>query len=403
MADKNATAEKPVQGNESGNKDVVEIPEKNESRKEPQVFNMEDVKDWSKEEIEMAKEHGLLNESKEPTPEEGKDTPKDGTESKPKSQPEPVKEERRKESSGEDWTLTPEQEKILAEKFDKDPDLPSKLKNVSAQYWGRKQAIGRAQAAEADRDRFIKENTELKERLGKLEAKLETPPPESEEEDDRPMTKKEFLNMIQTMRKDEEDARRKISEQTTKERQKRDEALQIQENHAKSNYPDYEKMVGLGIKLVERDETGKFVHPINITNIPEGARKRAVLLLRQIASAQSRAHEMTISDFTIPEMSYEIGRIASEYMQESEPSGQEPNANSGHAERNDGGLTPEDEERIRKNKSRSGSSASVSGSGGRRVVSVDDVTIDDLNSMDTQTFDAFQGKYPQKVDELMRG
>lgn len=381
--------------------ELFEIPEQPKAK---EISVMTEAKanemGWSQEEISIAKEQGMLGEEK---PKEN-EPPKDPE--PPKEEPEKPKEEPKPVSEHDDFLLNPDEEKILAEKLDQDPSLTKKLKNVSAQYWGRKHAISRAQAAESERDRIMDENRELKERMGKLESRIDEIPSNKngvEEEDDRPLTKKELREMLIQTREDDERKKRDQEEKLRASQEKINKALQYQESHAKLNYQDYDKVVALGNKLVGRDgKTGQFSNPVNITTIPETARKRAFVLLRQIQNAAARADELKTSDYNAADMAYDLGKLASEFIRE-EDKPKDASPASPSAERTAGGLTPEDEERIRRNKSRAGSSAQVTGSGGRRVITADEVTVDDLVAMDGPTFDSFQKKHPEKVEELMRG
>jgi len=396
MTTETQTETKP--GENKQEEKTFEIPVK-ETPKEPEKMTEEKAlaDGWSNEEIELAKETGMLHgpkdEKKEETP------PKE----EPKSEVKKEEPHTEIKPTGEDYLLSPEEEKRLAEVFDKNPDTPRKLKNVTANYWGRKHATARAQAAEAERDRLLRELGEQKERIAKLEQGT-VKPEEPTEEDEKPLTKKELRDMLKTMQEDETTARKKQQEQSQVQERKIREALTIHESHAKNVYQDFEQVVGLGERLVRRDpKTGEFSSPVNITNIPEQARKKAFVLLRQIQSAALRADEMTVSDYTVADMSYDLGKLASEFIKDETQPATEPNTPTGQTtERTSGGLTPEEEERIRKNQHRAGSSASISGSGGRRVLSIDEVTLDDLNAMDSKTFDAFQQKYPDKVEALMR-
>lgn len=376
-------------------------PELQMTLKEAQDMN------WSEEEIKLGQDQGIFKDPEKPKegeegkPKDGEGAPagegegagtkKEGEEGKPK-------EEGGTGGSGEDFLLTAEEEALLAEKVDKDPNISKKLKNVSAQYWGRKAAVSRAQAAEAERDRVLKENQEMKDRMAKLEERIDKAAAgeggEEDPDDDKPLTKKEMLKIFSER---EESARKKETDEKEKQQkaaEKIEKALKIQEIHARSVYGDYDDVVKAGHQLVKRDASGNFESKVNISNLPPHAQKRAMELLRQTRDAAARADEMTTSDYTAADLMYDLGKLAKEFLK--------PDTAGQSAERKSGGLTPEDEERIRRNKDR-GSSASISGTGGKRVITVDNVTVDDLLAMDDTTFNTFQKNHPEKVDELMRG
>jgi hypothetical protein len=395
-------------GGDQAGKQTFVIPAKNTPEPEKKMnLVMAQAAGWSEDEIKMGKETGILDEKAEAKVEEGKSADE-------KSQAEADKGEKETENKGqngvvkeqhlEDFLLSPEEEKSLSDAI-KNPKASAKLKNVAAQYFGRKSAISRAQFAESERNRLLKQNLELTERLARIEEKIDkgqgADQDQIDEEDDKPLTKKALNEMLMKMREDDLNAKRKHQDLTARQAEKIKESLLNQENHAKIKHEDYEAVVDLADKLVRRDSAGKFISEVNITTLPELDRKKSFFLLHQIKNAAIRADEMSVEDYNIADMTYELGLIAKKYLK---PIEEDKSINGDNAERNDGGLTPEEEaERIRKNQSRPSSSASISGNGGRRSVTVDDITIDDLNQMDSKTFDAFQKQHPDKVDELMRG
>ncbi len=389
------------------------IPAKTETKApEPMTVEKATEAGWSEEEIAMGKESGTFTEKKpeeieaeKKAAEEKAEADKagaggEGDEKKEKKVVPPAK------PTIDDFLLNPDEERILSEKFDKNSDAGQKLKNVGANYWGRKHAVARAQSAESERDMARKENESLRDRLAKLEdaAGLKKGGEGDAEDDDKPLTKKELREMLSQTKEDEKNARLKQDGEINQTATKIKEALTIQEGHAKQVYGDYSEMVEAGMKLINRDASGNFTNEVNISTIPEIARKKAIMLVNGLRNAASRADKMTVSDYTAADMTYDLGKLASEFIKpgsKTSPSAEELAGQS--AERTNGGLTPEEEERIRKNKSRTGSSASIAGSGGRRVLSVSEITVDDLNGMDSKTYDAFQEKHPEKVEELMRG
>jgi len=393
------------------NKKTYELPAKAVLPPAPERMTLEQAEKqgWSPEEIEMGKKNKMFAEEKK-SPEEPKKTDDQDKNKPPKEEKPP--DNKRPESiphpqnkpTIDDFALNETEEKVLRETFGRDSQASHKLRNVSGLYFQQKHFKSRAQAAERERDRALKEIDDLKSRMVKLEPG--TPPPQEDpEKEEKPMTRKEFREMMKTMKDDEKNAEREAKDKTNDEAKKINEALLIQENHARSEYPDFDNIVNLGKKLVDRDpKTGVFLNEVNLKTLPIGARKKAFALLRSIQASSVQADQMSIDDYNVADMAYDLGKIALEYLPSEDKSrGPSAEPHNPNAEQDDGGLTPEEEERIKKNESRTGSSASITGSGGRRVLSVEDVTIDDLNAMDSQTYNDFRAKHPDVVNRLVRG
>jgi hypothetical protein len=172
-------------------------------------------------------------------------------------------------------------------------------------------------------------------------------------------------------------------------------AQKSQEEYAKGQYEDFDGTLKLGEDLVK-----------NIDTLEPLKRKKVKSLLDRIRTAASRADELSVEDYNVADLSYELGQLHPDYgkkgKNEEESQSQNGNGEKPEAERINGGLTTEQVERIEKNAARRGSSASLSGSGGRRMVSVEDITISDLLKLDSHQYEAFRSKHPDKVRQLLR-
>lgn len=351
---------------------------------------------WSEEEIKMGEQHGVFKKEAKKS-EKTKEVIEDKKDVVPQKEEEQKEIQKKPVKDGEEFFLDADSEKKFREFFPKGH-------NVHGLYFHSKAQRSRAQAAEAERDRIAKQLEEKEAQLKKLMESRENKI-ESEiniEDEEKPLTKKELKEFLLSMRdnqkKEEQENQRKISDYQSKLQN----SLKLQDDNARLQYEDYDDVVSLGKQLIERDSSGKFLSETNITNIPDFAKKKAIALIRSIENSLAQADKFGADDYNIADMSYDLGKIAQQFIQKSNPSGQRAEKNGLESERSNGGLTPEEVKRIEKNSSRRGSSASLSGAGGRRLVSVEDITADDLLKMDSKTFDSFQRKHPEKVEELMR-
>lgn len=381
-----------------GEPKTVELPEKPPEAPAPEKMTLEQAQKegWSDKEIATAEETGMLAKTGEKPPEGGKppETPP-SPEGEPPKPPEPEPES--KGPKREVFDLSEEEEGKFNESF-------GKGHNVNGLYFGLKAQRSRAQAAEAERDRLVSDSKAKDEQIRTLSEQKAAPVKQEEEpEEERPMTRKELRETMAQIDADKVEAERKTAEQTKVIQENINQALTSQENNARSKYEHFDQAVKLSKALFDKDrKTGEFTDAKNILTLPEHTRKKAMLLVRSIANATAHADEMKSSDYNSADMLYELGQLHPDFGKPQGTAGQSAENNGKPPERTRGGLTPEDVARVEKNSARRGSSAGVSGSGGRRVVSVEDVTADDLTDMDDKTFAAFEKENPDKVKELLR-
>jgi hypothetical protein len=374
---------------------TVEVPEA-EVVKAEVVPTREDVKarGWSKEEIDSAEKRGLIAKAKK---EEEKPEPK--AEEKKADAAEPVKDPEAKTEDDKvsekvvpmtngnsgtnhlrDIELTPEQETELKKAF---PYANGKMHPVMAVYWRGKNERAQRQriSAELEKERAVRAELEAK-LNGVKEVKAE----EGEEDpEDRPLT----VRALRELQLKEREESMKRDQEINSRAAAVYEAQKAQEEYAKEIYQDFDEVVGKAKDVIK-----------NLDAIPEPwKRAKAVKLFKELQAAAANADSLGLDDYNGAMISYEIGQLHPSYGQKAEQNGEvlkpEQKANGGH--------TPDQMKRIEENTLRRASSASVAGGGGRRVVSADDVTLADINKMDTRQRLNFREKHPDQYARLLRG
>ncbi|MBK8871867.1 MAG: hypothetical protein IPN19_12765 [Elusimicrobia bacterium] len=206
-----------------------------------------------------------------------------------------------------------------------------------------------------------------------------------EDPEDKPLTVKAWREI--QLREQEEKVRR--DQEVNSRAVTLNEAQRSQEDYAEGIYPDFDDVVGKAKDVIK-----------NLDAIPEPwKRAKAVKLFRELQTAATNADSLGLDDYNGAIIAYEIGQLHPSYGQKADQNGEvlkpEPKANGGH--------TPDQMKRIEENTLRRASSASVSGGGGKRVVSADDVTLADINKMDTRQRLNFREKHPDQYARLLRG
>jgi hypothetical protein len=362
---------------------TVEVPEA-EVISAPAVPTREDVKamGWTKAEIESAEKRGLIAKGKK---EEEKLEPK--AEEKKSEVSEPVKEPEvkaeepkpaeRRVSGIPEWNPTPEQEKTLSSILP--PGDP--MRGLYFRMKNERTARQNIQA-QLEKERAAREELEAK-----LNATKGTQVDEFgiEDPEDKPLTVKAWREI--QLREQEEKVRR--DQEVNSRAAAIADAQRSQEEYAKEIYPDFDDVVGKAKDVIK-----------NLDAIPEPwKRAKAVKLFKELQIAATNADSLGLDDYNGAMIAYEIGQLHPSYGQRAEQNGEfvkpEPKANGGH--------TPDQMKRIEENTLRRASSASVSGGSGKRVVSADDVTLADINKMDTKQRLNFREKHPDQYARLLRG
>jgi hypothetical protein len=381
--------DKNVQGTETKGKNKMEketntieiaAPSIEEIKPITPVVTRAELKDkgWSAKEMDSAEKRGMIQ-----NPDEKKVENKTEIVKKPlldKQTPEP---ERRGENHIPDFTFkTPEQEKAFTDAFG--PGTPQR-----AMYFRMKNERIARQNAEAERDRLQLENQMFKEQKINIQDASQTEVDADGniiDPEDRPLTMKQ----LRAMQKAEQEDLNKKQEELTSRSVKVSEALQTQEEYAKSVIPDFEDTVKLAADLVQ-----------NLDQIPEKwKRDKVIKLIKELQVTAATADKYGVDDYNAPMISLEIGQLHPKYGQKAEPNGDkaDPKANG------EPKLSPEQMKRIEENTQRRTSSASLPGSSnGRRVISVEDITIKDVLKMTPEERYKFKRDHPEKMTKLMRG
>jgi len=332
---------------------------------------------FSKDEIEKAKKLGkVAEEKKEPEPKKEEPEKK-----KPEEEPKKAA-EKKEEAEPED---EPEKDEKEIEKFNA---------NEKALYHKAKEQKRLKQLANEERDIAERKVIDLKAKLEENERRWaeynkETKIERDEEgnvidPDDKPLTRKEWLKI-----QEEEQGKRSESEKLMAERR---QAITIswarQEENAKLEYDDFDQTVGLAKEVMEK-----------ANSMFEGKRlKQVQMKIREFIESAAQADKFGLSDYNPADMAYDLGKLHPDY---GKPKKKAENTSDKTDRNGNGGLTPEEMERIEKNANRRGSSASLPGGGGRRIVSAEDITLEDLSRCTPAKYRELRRKYPDKVKELL--
>jgi hypothetical protein len=355
---------------------TVEVPEP-EVKEEVQRPSVEEAMKagWSEKEIESAKKRKMLVEPEEKTPETVKETAKVEEKAEEKKPEEKPKVNFLDEMDRE---LTPEQEKAFLELF------PPGTK-PRAFYFRAKNERSARQAVEA-------KNRELADKIKALESRPVEKKPILDENgdeidpDDKPMT----LRQLRELREKEQ---AEYDEQLAKQRERADrvtEAQLFQEEYAGSVLPDFKETLDKAKEVLLNYKT----------MFPEKwKQKRVETLLTELREKAARADELEVDGDTGAFVSYEIGRLHPDYGKtaEKKPDGKQESPKAS------GGLTPEQLKRAEINTQRRGSSAGIPSGSGRRTVTAEEVTRDDLNRMNYEERSKFKKGHPGEYAKLVRG
>lgn len=332
----------------------------------------------SPEEIKSAEERGLSQKpGEENKPGDGKpDDPKKSDEDPEKKQddPDPTKDE------------DPESEH---KKLD---DFTSREK---ASYFKAKREKTKRQAAQAERDRVLLQNKRNEERISALEQKIKEgdKPGEGNVLDDegsgaadKPLTKTD----LEEFENEKLEKERKVLEEKKARGSKLQEAIADQELEAKEKHEDFEKVTALTNDI--------FKNANNLEKMfPDRARRRGIeSLISEFLARAGSADSIEEGEETAAEIGYEIGRLHPDYKK--------LNANGSESGEGKTGAPANDPEKVKRalgdNRP---SSASLSGSAGSRVVSVDNLTTQDVLDLPHAEFIKLRKEHPQAIERLLKG
>ena len=360
--------------------------------KEPEVIEKTEAKPvnradlkangWSASELEAAEKRGMIPK-KDEKKEEPKVTETNTAPEKPEVKEELKKEEPKRSTLPEFTFKTPEQEKAFLDAFGVGTEQ-------RAMYFRMKNERQLRQQAQA-------ESKELKMRLAALEAGRKAEPVQPEvdadgnevDPEDKPLTLKQLREM---QKKEAEELEQKRSQMNERAQQVH-QATKDQEEFARAAFPDFEEKIVKAKDLMQNLES----------LLPEKWKQtKAIKLIRDLQVAAANADQMGIDEYTAAFIAYELGSLHPESgkeASESQTDGKQP----ADPKKANGSLTPEQMKRIETNTQRRASSASIPGGGGKRVVSVDEVTIKELNAMTYEERQRFKEKHPDRYTKLLRG
>lgn len=340
------------------------------------------AKGWSKEDMDSAEKHGLIEkaepETKEPV-EPKENAPEEDVKAEPKAEKkqEPTVPEKR--PGIPDFSFkTPEQEKAWLDAFG--PGTPQR-----GLYFRMKNERQARQAIEAERDALRNEIELLK--RGKAPEKavddmdsLLSDGDVANNVEDKPLT-------IRDLKKFEEEKSRLAEEENRKEMIRRAriaEAHKAHEEYAREIYPDFDDAV------VRATEVMKNLDDM----VPEKwKREKVIRLMKDLQYAAANADTLEVDGLNASHIAYEISQYHPEH---GKPKADKP-------ERANGSPTSEVVKRMENNTQRRASSASVAANGGGRIVSIDDIGLKELNAMTSAERWKFREKHPDRYERLVRG
>lgn len=363
---------------------TVELAEHTPKVEAPKLPTRDELREkgWSAAEMDSAEKRGMVAKPEEPKKEEPKEEPKPEVK---KEEPKPEE----KKPAPSDMELTPEQEEAFSKLFP--PGT-----NPRGLYFRMKNERQGRQQAQADLAKEREARIALEARLKALEEGNKAPkvdaegnPIPEEDPEDRPMTLRAFNEML---KRREEEINKRNAENEARAHSVFD-AQRTQEEYVKSVTPDFDKTMELAADVMKNVE--KF--------FPEKHTQMKVKgLMLDLQRAAANADKMDLDERHAPWIAYELGQLHPNYGKTAD--GAEPKETGTPKDpKANGGLTPEAMKRMEKNTQRGAPSASLPSGGGRRTVSVEDVTAEDLNRMSYKERQTFREKHPARYAKLTRG
>lgn len=347
------------------------------------------AKGWTADELASAEKHGLVKpkEDKKPEPKPEQKAEKNVVvpEVVPDGEPKKMEDKRNVFDGVPDFDLTPEQEKALT------GILPAKSP-AKALYFRMKNERRARQSIELKLKEEQDARAALESRLQAFENGVKEKKDDDldilgtveDDSEDKPLTIKRWR---EEQKREQEEMQRKAQEVDHLARIVA-EAQQTQEEYARTVYEDFDEVVDKAKEVIS-----------GIDKIPEPwKRAKALKLFQDLRSAAAIAHEYRVDDYNGPMIAYEIGLLHPSYGKNADING----SSSRPEPKDDGGLTPEQMKRMEENAQRRVSSASVSG-GSRKVMSADQVTMQDYARMTADQRLKFRTKYPERHAKLTRG
>jgi hypothetical protein len=341
---------------------TIEISEPAVASSKPQI-TIDEAKEsgLSAAEVADAKRFGMVSDSTDEEKPESKATPTTEGENTQT----PATEQRKPENTDirelVDQELDPEKEADAVKDF---------KPNEKALYWKFKKEKRQRQRLEEENKSLREKQAnsqktdavveELRRKIAALEAGKkveggEDVEAEDDEDLDRPLTKRELMELARKQNEENQRIRDEQQQKITATRQK----LEKFEEVARERYEDFDRVMELSAELVKQGDT----------LLPAGhpLRKKAELAVKRLKFALENPDQFS-DEYGVADIAYELGELHPRFKSSNAPDPAAPNG------KQEPGLSPEQMERLKKNASRPPVSASVTGGAGRRVVSEDDIT-----------------------------
>ena len=364
--------------------ETVDVPDTEIAEVTPQAPSREELKakGWSAPELDAAEKRGMIKK-----PEEKKETAKAETEqTDDRKKEEPITVERRVSGSWTDFEMTPEQEKVFLATFPPGTPQNGTYLRMKNERRGRQMAEAKAKELEA-------KIRELEAATKQVQIPVVDENGNEIDPDDKPMTRKEVDEYIRK----KEEAYQREQEDLRSRGSAASEALQTQEEYAKSVYPDYDDVVKMAIELRNNPELLD----------TRWKKQQAERLWNELHELASNADKVGMDDLNAALISYELGKLHPNYGRSANHGSKAESHNDGKQRpdtKANGSLTPGKQmERTLNDTQRRVSSASIPGGGSRRTVAVEDVGVDDIVKMTPDQRAAFRNKHPERFAELLRG
>lgn len=375
----------------------IEIGPEPEPETEEARPTVEELKSrgWSEEEIQEAEKRGLTSkgEKEEETSREDK-------------KPEQPEQRQEKEDKGSDQK-TDQKKGQRPPSFDLTPEQESKFKEMFgegtepwAMYVGMKRNRRAAQEAKEERDKLLLEmkhrDSQIEDLRQQMNSLLKGKPKDEEEEfeEEKPLT----ASQLKKLREEEEQEKQKSQREQQDRQAEIARAIQRQDDAMRDRFPDFDDTMKLAAEVIQNRQE-LFDDPIVLDEVED--------MMAQIQMMAANATKFSPEKRNASYVAYKLGKL---HPKHGKPNSGEKRADDVNGkndpEQANGGLTPEQMERINKNATRRSSSASVSGGSSKRVVNPEDVTQDDLLHMsrhEPDKFRDFRAKHPKRYKEIVYG
>lgn len=334
---------------------------------------------FRKEEIAAAKKHGLVVEEKPEAKPDGEKPPA-----------EPIKKE----------PVTPAERRAELKVLDEHPEkesevLPKYSAAEQALYFERKRDKIKRQQAEIERDRVIIQKKAADERVVDLQRQLAAKATEHEDDPldldlegtgrkpdaaaDKPLTRGDLDRIDKEKAEKATEEKRELRARA----EKLNASLTAQEAGAKARYQDFDQVIHLAEDILKNAAT------LYADDPAQG--ELVSLKVQQFITAAASADEFDDKDRTVADIGYELGCLHPKAKERG-------NANENGKQDTGEPLPREKINRFINNATKRVSSASMNGGGGRRVVSVDDITVEQASKLTLSEF----RKLPRHVRDRLR-